>query len=262
LPSMVVSDYLGIPESDREWVRQLADRFSTVFEPPLDGPERAAMLHDVVPFVDFLDDLIAERRRNPKEDFISQLAAIPEDEGGMTQAELHGNLMHLTIAGNETTTNLLQHMIVQLTRFPDLRAQMAEDPDLMTAFMEETLRYEAPIQILGRITKEDVALRDEIIPAGSVVGLGVGSANRDEERFADPDSFDPSRADLAHLSLAVGPHFCIGAPLARLEGIVALEMLTGEFKDLVVDTDTTPEWKPDILLRGYTKLGVRYSATA
>ena len=257
LPSMVIADYLGIPQSDREWVCELADRFSTVFEPPLDGPERSAMLHDVVPFVDYLDRLITERRRNPQDDFISQLAAVGEGDG-MTHEELHGNLMHLTVAGNETTTNLLQHMIVQLTRDPDVRAQMADDPDLIRSFMEETLRYEAPIQILGRKTAEEVTIGEHTIPAGAVVGLGVGSANRDEERFPQPDVFDPRRTENAHLSLAVGPHFCIGAPLARLEGTVALEMLTGEFKDLIVDTDVAPQWKPDMLLRGYTKLGVRF----
>ncbi|MHA3020618.1 cytochrome P450 [Mycobacterium sp. BMJ-28] len=262
LPSMVVADYLGIPAADREWMLGLADRFSVIFEPALEGQARSDMLHDVIPFADCLDRLIHERRAEPQDDLISRLVAVPEENGGMSHEEVLGNLMHLVVAGNETTTNLLEHMIVHLTRLPELRAQMADNPDLITAFVEETLRFEAPIQIIGRKTKEEVTIGGQTIPAGVVVALGIGSANRDQERFPHPDVFDPHRLDKAHLSFAVGPHFCIGAPLARLEAVVALEMLTGEFNDLVLDPGVVPEWKTDLILRGFTRLGVHYAPSA
>lgn len=253
LPSMIVADYLGIPVEDREFVRTLSDRFRVVFEPELDGDERAAMLLDVAPLVAYLDELIVRRRTTPQDDYLSALAGIKEEDGGMTTDELRGNLMHLLLAGNETTTNLLSHMFVQLSRTPDMRDDIAADPDYASAFVEEALRFEAPLQLIGRKTTADVEVGGVTIPAGSMVGLGIGSANRDPKRFDRPDEFDPTREDKAHLSFASGAHFCIGAPLARLEGAVAAEMLAGEFSDLRV-ADATPEWKPDLISRGYLQL--------
>ncbi|MDV7199569.1 cytochrome P450 [Rhodococcus kroppenstedtii] len=257
LPSLVVADYLGIPEEDREFVRLLADRFRVVFEPEVQGDARADMLRDVAPLVSYLDDLIARRRAEPQDDFLSALTAIDEVDGGMTTDELRGNLMHLLLAGNETTTNLLSHMAVQLARTPELREIIAADPTRARHFVEETLRFEAPLQIIARKTREPVTIGNTEIPSGAMVALGVGSANRDPARFDDPDRFDLDRDDKAHLSFAVGAHFCIGAPLARLEGQIAAEMLAGEFRDLEIVADAKPEWKPDLISRGFIHLPAR-----
>ncbi|ORC04408.1 cytochrome P450 [Mycobacterium persicum] len=218
LPSIVIADYLGLPQQDRQWIRALADRFAVVFEPLLSDPERTEILTSTVPLVDYLFELIDTRRRQPGDDFVSLLVAIRQEDGGMTDVELCANLMHLLVAGNETTTNLLEHMIVQLTRFPEMRADIESDPEKIRAFMEETLRYEAPIQIIARKTTDEVTLYDQQILPGSLVAFVLGSGNRDEARFPDPDTFDPTRADKAHLSFASGAHFCLGAPLARLQG--------------------------------------------
>lgn len=262
LPSIVIADYLGIPQQDRQWIRALADRFAVVFEPLLTDPQRTEILINTVPMVDYLFELIDTRRRQPGDDFVSLLLAIGPEDGGMTNVELCANLMHLLVAGNETTTNLLEHMIVQLTRFPQMRADIKGDPEKIKAFMEETLRYEAPIQIIARKTTAEVTLYGQQISPGSLVAFVLGSGNRDEARFPDPDIFDPTRADKAHLSFASGAHFCIGAPLARLQGTLALEMLTTEFDDLIVDPDGEPQWKPDMLLRGYRHLPARAAAAA
>ncbi|CAN5671589.1 hypothetical protein BH09ACT8_BH09ACT8_39650 [soil metagenome] len=256
VPSMVIADYLGVAPKDRDEIRELADKFSVIFEPFLSEQDRTQMLLGSVPLVEYFDKAIEDRRRTPKDDFVSLLVSASEDDGGMSTDELRGNLLHLIVAGNETTTNLLEHLIVQLTRFPELRAAVREDPQMNKQFIEETLRYEAPIQMMGRMTTTAVEIDGVTIPEGGLVALVVGSANRDEAKFPDPDTFDPIRKDKAHMSFGQGSHFCLGAPLARLEASVALDMLCGEFRDLVVDPDATPTWKPDQLLRGYTHLQV------
>lgn len=148
-------------------------------------------------------------------------------------------------------------MAVQLARTPELREIIAADPTRARHFVEETLRFEAPLQIIARKTREPVTIGDTEIPSGAMVALRVGSANRDPARFDDPDRFDLDRDDKAHLSFAVGAHFCIGAPLARLEGQIAAEMLASEFRDLEIVADAKPEWKPDLISRGFIHLSAR-----
>lgn len=255
LPSLVMADYLGIPDADRAHVLEMVERFSAIFE-PMAPPEREAMLIASAPLVDYLDELIAQRWAQPADDFVSHLLSVPPSGGGMSLEEVRGNLMHFLMAGNETTTNLLGHLMVLISQFPRLRAELTGDPAKQSAFIEETLRYEAPITLVARKTTTEVTLGGHTVPEGAMLGLLLGSANRDECKFSDPDVFDPARPDKAHLSFAGGPHFCIGAALARLEAAVALELLTGEFADLTVDTTTPMQFKPDLLSRGYSHLQV------
>jgi cytochrome P450 len=263
LPSMVVADYLGIPAQDREEIRELADRFSVIFEPFLGDGERRDMLVHSAALGEYLDEIIESRRENPRDDVISILVSHGEPDGGMTAEELRGNLMHLLVAGNETTTNLLGHAMVALSRLPDVRARVRADAALAGPFVEEALRFEAPIQLVGRKLTRDLELHGQQMPAGALIALVVASANRDEERFDEPDTFNIDRQANQHLSLGAGPHFCLGAPLARLEGAVAVEMLTQDFNDLVIDdTAPPPTWKDDQLLRGYTHLHVRSDPVA
>jgi cytochrome P450 len=264
LPSLVVADYLGIPTQDRDEIRHLVDLFSVIFEPLLPDDARHTMLVDAgKPLADYLDGLIEKRRKNPGDDFISMIASVSENGGGMTVDELRGNLMHLLIAGNETTTNLLGHLMVVLSRHPQVRHRIASDHQLVAPCVEETLRWEAPIQLIIRHPVEDVQIAGQDIPKGALIGLVIASANHDEQRFPGPDVWDIDRPNSKeHLSFANGPHFCIGAPLARLEGAVAVEMLTTEFRDLVVENETEATWKPDNLLRGYNYLPVKASQSA
>jgi cytochrome P450 len=263
LPSLVIADYLGIPTKDRSEIRELADRFSVVFEHFLPETDRAEMLVGTVALCDYLDDLIRARRKDPQDDFISLLASRDENDGGMTLEEIRGNLMHLLVAGNETTTNLLGHLIVALSEHPEVRARIQRDSDLIKPCVEEALRYEAPIQIVGRKLTRDVTMHGCDMPAGALIALVVGSANRDERRFDNPDVFDIDRPNNQHLSLGAGAHFCLGAPLARLEGAVTTRLLTTEFADLVTDpTGPPPVWKKDQLLRGYSHLRVTSSPAA
>lgn len=264
LPSLVIADYMGIPMADREEIRELVDRFSIVFEPLLPEEDRRAMLIDTVALCDYLDELIVARRKDPQDDFVSLLVNSDESEGKMSVDEIRGNLMHFLIAGNETTTNLLQHLIVVLSERPGVRERISANPDLIGPCVEETLRYEAPIQLTGRKLTRDHTIHGCDVPAGALIGLVIASANHDERKFDHPDVFDIDRPNSnQHHSLGAGQHFCIGAPLARLEGAIATELLTTEFTDLVTDpSGPAPVWKKDQLLRGYTHLQVTSSRVA
>lgn len=252
---MVIADYLGIPTKDRSEIRELADRFSLVFEHFWPETQRAEMLVGTVALCDYLDDLIRARRKDPQDDVISLLANRDENDGGMTLDEIRGNLTHLLVAGNETTTNLLGHLITALSEHPEVRARIQQNSDLIKPCVEEALRYEAPIQIIGRKLTRDLTVHGCNMPAGALIALVVGSANRDERRFTNPDVFDIDRPNNQHLSLGAGAHFRLGAPLARLEGAVTTWLLTTEFADLVTDPTGRPAvWKKDQLLRGYIQV--------
>jgi cytochrome P450 len=253
LPILVIADLLGIPVQDRTQVREASDQFAVLFEPMLSTDERTRALHHSADLGRYLDDIVAQRRDDPQDDLISGLVTIQEQEGGLSEEELRAMLLHLLVAGNETTTGLLAHMFLVLDRDQSLRARIGSTPELVPDAVEEALRYEAPIQFLTRQTTRPLELHGETIPARSLISLVLGSANRDPHRFENPDRFIPHRSDNQHVSFGWGPHFCIGAPLARLEGQMAMRLLVGEFAD-IHQSDEPAIRKPDQLLRGYQKL--------
>jgi cytochrome P450 family 109 len=201
----------------------------------------------------YLDEVCEQRRRNPQDDLISTLVVAQEDEVGLTDDELRGMLLHLLVAGNETTTALLGHLLVALEADPVLRADLRGRPDLVVGAVEEALRFEAPIQFLTRQTTRELELHGQTVPSGALVSLVLGSANRDPERFANPDAFIADRDDNQHASFGWGPHFCIGAPLSRLEGQIVVDLLANDFAD-VARTAEPGVLKPDQLIRGYRVL--------
>jgi pimeloyl-[acyl-carrier protein] synthase len=258
LPIIVIADLLGIPVHDRSQVREMSDQFAVLFEPMLPAEDRSRALHASADLARYLDDVVEQRRRRPQNDLISSLVALVGTDDGLSEAELRAMLLHLLVAGNETTTGLLAHMFVALDAQPGLRRRVADDPQLIGLAVEETLRYEAPIQFLTRQTTRDLELHDQAIPAGSLVSLVLGSANRDPERFIDPDVFVPDRQDNSHVSFGWGVHFCVGAPLARLEGQIAMELLSGDFSK-ARPASAAATRKPDQLLRGYVTLPAEWA---
>jgi cytochrome P450 len=230
------------------------EHFSIIFEPRLPANERAAMLVEASGITDYLDRAIEDRRRKPRDDFITTLTIRDKADGGMSTPEIRGNLMHFLFAGSETTTNLLCHMAVVFAENPKARERVTQDASLIDACVEELLRFEAPIKMISRKLTSDTTLAGQTMRRGDLVALVLASANHDGDRFTDPDVFDLDRRDNLHLSFGVGPHFCIGAPLARLEARVALSLLTTEFNDLQLRPDGDRERKPDDMLRGYRRL--------
>ena len=184
--------------------------------------------------------MLAQRRARPTEDLTSALLAVEVDGDRLTDDEIMGFLFLMVVAGNETTTKLLGNAWYWAWRHPDQRAKPFGDPARVSAWIEETLRYDTSTQMLARLTTEDVTLHGTTIPAGDRVVLVVGSANRDERVFERPDVYDLDRPDRElqqTASFGFGRHFCLGASLARLEARVALEELVARVSDYDIDPD-------------------------
>ena len=253
LPILMIADLLGIPVDDRAQVREASDQFASLFEPMLSAEDRREALHQSAGLARYLDDIVAQRRSSPRDDLISALVALEAQQGGLSEMELRAMLLHLLVAGNETTTALLAHTFVELDRNAPLRARLGASSELIPSAVEEALRFEAPIQFLTRQTTRPLQLHSETIPASSLVSLVLGSANRDPARFDSPDTFVPERANNDHVSFGWGRHFCIGAPLSRLEAEVAIRLLTGEYSDIRRSEEVAIR-KPDQLIRSYRTL--------
>jgi cytochrome P450 len=161
----------------------------------------------------------------------------------------------LFIAGHETTVNLIGNGLLALLRHPEQLARMRQDPALVPGAVEELLRYDSPVQRTARITNTDVEIGGRRLPAGSMVVTAIGAANRDPAQFADPDRLDVTRRDVRHISFGYGIHFCLGAPLARVEGQIALGTLVRRAPQLAL-AEPTPEWRESSVLRGLKRLRV------
>jgi cytochrome P450 len=238
LPSTVISVLLGVPDSEREEVRQHID---TVFhiEPGV------GMINDIsfgaqIWLYQYIMAKLEERRRSPRDDLFTGLvqAEIKDEHGKsrrLTDEEAAAFANLLISAGTETVARLLGWAAVTLPEHPDQRRLLVEEPALIPGAIEELLRYEAPSPVQGRWTAQDVEFYGTVIPRDSKVLLLTGSAGRDERRYPDPDRFDITRDQSAHVSFGFGIHFCLGAALARLEGRIGLEETLTRFPEWSVD---------------------------
>jgi cytochrome P450 len=227
----------------------------------------------------YIVELIADKRgnlssddalRRPKvqahgkrsDDLLSALIAVRDDNDRLTERELVSMVFLLLIAGHETTVNLIANGMHLLLAHPDQYRRLRSDPSLIPAAVEEFLRYESPVETTTfRFTAEPVEVGGVTIPAGEVVLAALASANRDEERFADPARFDITRRENSHLAFGHGIHFCLGAPLARLEGQVAFETLLARLPELTLAVPAEDlAWRPGILIRGLVDLPVEWAA--
>ena len=235
LPMDVISELMGVPPADRDELRRLSDllvhREEGVHDVPPEG--MAAALELVV----YYADMLARRRAHPTDDLTSALLDAELDWDRLTDDEITGFLFLMVVAGNETTTKLLGNAWYWAWRNPDQRAAVLGDPSRITAWVDETLRFDTSSQMLARVTTRDVELYDQVVPAGDRVLLLAGSANRDPRVFRAPDRYDVGRTEpLPQLaSFGFGRHFCMGASLARLEARVALEELVAAVADYDID---------------------------
>ena len=262
LPMDVISEMMGVPEPDRAEVRRLADllvhREPGVRDVPPAGSAAALSL------VVYFTEMVEQRKRRPTEDLTSALIAARLDDGGaLTDEEIIAFLFLMVVAGNETTTKLLGHALFHLTRHPEQEEKVFADPaagdDLIAPWIDETLRFDTSSQMVARHLLEDVALHGKVAPAGSKLLLVLGSANRDDRVFTDPDRFDILRPqeELAQLlSFGGGRHFCLGANLARLESRIALAELLRRVRKVEVDHDACRRVH-SINVRGFAAMPVR-----
>ena len=202
----------------------------------------------------YLRELIAERRADPRDDLISALIAAEEDGDQLSGEEIVATCNLLLIAGHETTVNLIANAVLALLQYPRHWVALAADPGRAAAIVEETLRYDPPVQMAGRIAAADMTIGGVQVPKGDTMMLLFAAAQRDPAFYDRPDEFDPDRGSIRHLAFGLGPHFCLGAPLARLEATIALSVLTARFPDARLAGD--PVYKKNVTLRGMASLPV------
>ncbi len=225
LPTIVIAEMLGVELERRGDFKAWSDDVVRATSRPTDEAERTEVRESLAGLRAYFEQMIEHRRTEPGEDVISALVQAEEERDMLSAAEILALAVLLLVAGNETTTNLLGNAVLTLLNHPDELAKVRADRSLVPALVEEVLRYNSPVQVIFRRTAQDVELEGGKIPAGQNVFLLLGSANRDERQFPDPDRFDVARNPQDHVAFGYGIHYCLGAPLARLEGRNALEAL-------------------------------------
>ncbi len=205
----------------------------------------------------YLRDLIEQRRVEPREDLISALIAAEEDGDSLSAEEIVATCNLLLIAGHETTVNLIANAVLALLREPGQWSALVDDPSRAAAVVEETLRFDPPVQMTSRVAAEDMTIGDVRVPKGDIMMMLLAGAQRDPATYDHADRFDPDRGSIRHLAFGLGPHFCLGAPLARLEAVMALTALAQRFPWARLATDVSgPDYKPNVTLRGMVALPV------
>jgi cytochrome P450 len=230
VPVIIIAEILGVDSARRHDFKRWSDNLVLGGIARSDA-ERAAIQTSMQEFRDYFSAAIDERRREPKDDLISSLVRAEENEA-LSADEVLAFTVLLLIAGNETTTNLISNAVLALLDHPDQLAKVQSDLSLVPNLVEEALRYDSPVQCLFRVTTKDVELAGTKIPRGARIMPLYASANRDERRYPDPDRFDVTRNAQGHLAFGYGAHFCLGAPLARLEARVVLETLIRRFSKI------------------------------
>lgn len=254
LPATVIGELLGVPPEDQERFRRWSNEMFSRMGPLRDGAPPAGARFALG---EYLAGIIAERRKEPRDDLISGMIAAQEERQMLTDAELLSTSLVLLIAGFETTTNLIGNGVLALLRNPAELERLRADRSLLPTAIEEFLRYDSPAQLIMRSTKEEVELGGELVPTGASVLLLLGAANRDPRQFPDPDRLDVGRKENAHVSFGWGIHHCLGAPLARLEGEVAFTALLDRFPTWKADP-TAIARRPNPMLRGLSRLPLAF----
>ncbi|MER5863463.1 cytochrome P450 [Kitasatospora sp. NPDC002040] len=255
LPITVICDLLGVPEQDRHDFRAWTD---TLVAPDPTRPQDAKAA--VGAMLAFFTELIARKRAAPGEDLLSALIAVRDEQDRLTEDELTSLAFLILFAGYENTVHLIGNAVLALLQHPAQLAALRADPGLTDGAVEEFARFDGPTPLaIRRFPREDVVIGGSTVPAGETVLLALASANRDPDRFADPDRLDLHRQDSGHLALGHGIHYCLGAPLARMETGIALTALLRRFPGLALDLPAGElRRRPSLRARGLLSLPVRY----
>ncbi len=258
LPANVISELVGVPVADRDWLRPLVSDLAATLEPNRRPGEAERAEAASAQVNEYLNDLIDRRRTEPADDLLSGLIAASDGEDRLTQPEVAVTVSLIYAAGFETTMNLIGNMVHTLMRHPDQLDRLRADRSLAPSAVDEVLRFEPPAQIDARYARADTEIGDHLIPQGHGVLMLLGAANRDPAAVEDPDRFDVGRSEVPMLSFGSGIHYCLGAALARLEGQVVLEALLDRFGTWT-PLDDNPPWKRRLTLRGLASLPVAFS---
>ncbi|MEH7120477.1 cytochrome P450 [Neobacillus vireti] len=253
LPIIVICEMLGIPIEDQDKFREWSD----VIMEGVNNPNFSQQSEQVmIEFVDYLKELIGKRRNNMQQDLISDLISV-EDEGDvLTEHELYALIFVLIIAGHETTVNLIGNGVLALLEHPDQKEMLKSQPELIHSAIEEILRYNGPAEVSNiRFATEDVEFRGKHIHKGDMLFVALSSANRDSAQFINPDTLDITRGANNHIAFGKGVHYCLGAPLARLEGEIAINTLLKRMPELRLKSDQSLiEWRTGMIIRGVKEI--------
>jgi cytochrome P450 len=257
LPAIVTAEMLGVPTTDHELLKSWSQDFAEMLGNFQHNPGRAAKVVDSLEqMVTYFGAAVAAETTAPTEGLINALVTAELDGDRLTDEEIVANVIVTMVGGQETTTNLIGNGLLTLLRRPDEMQRLRAEPELMPAAVEELLRYESPSQHTARLAPAGAVLGDTEIPEGAAVIAVMGAANRDPERFPEPDRLDLARPDNRHVAFGWAGHFCFGAPLARIEGQLAFETLLSRFEDISLAGDEEIRWRPNLGLRGLTSLRV------
>jgi cytochrome P450 len=264
LPAVVIAEMAGFPVADRDRFRAWTYRINSFFfqsgtADPVAAADADAAVREARAWI---HDLLEERRAHPTDDLLSALVAADSHGGRLTEAELLSTAITLFLGGHDTTTQLIALGVSALVRHPDQLDRLRARPELVPAAVEEMLRFDAPFQMNLRYVTEDVELRGVTLRAGDLVRQALGAANRDPARYDDPDAFRIERPPARHLSFGLGPHFCPGAPLARLQAQIAVETMLRRLPGLRLDPDQDPvaDVRSDVTNRGLRSLHLAFDA--
>jgi cytochrome P450 len=259
LPVAVICRLLGVPIEDEPQFSSASALLAAALDPVSSFTGQAPdsfdeMLQAGLWLRGYLRELIARRRSDPRDDLMSGLIHVEESGDQLTEDEIVATCNLLLVAGHETTVNLVANAILAMLRNPRQWTALAAAPQRVSAVVEETLRYDPPVQLMGRIAADDMTIGDAAVPKGDIMILLLAAAHHDGAAFDRPEEFDPDRENIRHLAFGKGPHFCLGAPLARLEAAVALSKVTARFPQ--AQMAGAPAYKPNLTLRGLASLDV------
>ncbi|MFF1251564.1 cytochrome P450 [Pseudarthrobacter sp. NPDC058329] len=255
LPVIVIAELMGIPAQDRDRFKQWSD---AIVSQTRTGSASEDHYAANVEMTEYFLALIDHRRSRPGQDLISTLLAAEIDGQKLTVPELLGFCALLLVAGNETTTNLIGNAVLCLAEYPGTMDRLLREPALLPQAIEEVLRFRSPVQSMYRVTVADTAVGGQLIPAGAPIVAWIGSANRDERQFQRPAEFDVDRSQNRHLAFGHGVHFCLGAPLARLEARIALGALLSRLPGLSMDQGAQLERMESTIIYGLKAIPVSW----
>ncbi len=258
LPAIVTAEMLGVPTSDWKQLTAWSADFAQVLGNFQHNPERASrVIRSLEEMTAYFRSAIREQRQHPREGLIHAYLTAEIDGDHFSEEEVIANTIVTMVGGQETTTNLIGNGVLSLLRNPDQFERLRNNLSLIPSAVEELLRYESPSQQTARLAHDDVMLGDKLIHKRQAVIAVMGAANRDPERFPDPDRLDLARQDNRHVAFAWASHFCFGAPLARIEGQSAFEAIVRRIYNIKLDGSTL-KWRENLGLRGLTALPVTF----